>query len=293
MCDQDMPLDWAIRIIELTIDGIARGFVFALLGLGITLVFGLGGILNLAIGAFSVIAVIAVLGVLGVVPNLGVAVVTGVAFIGVLGVAIDRSLLSLVYRSEGEERILLGIFVTLGLATLLDGLLFIYYSSSYSLSAGVPSISPFGIFIRGSSIAVIGVSLVLFVLLYLFFSRTYVGQATRTVMQDETGAILCGIDPRTMRTLVFVLSAVIAAFAGILYSFSFEISAASAFNLTIDAIIVSIVGGVTSIVGAVVAGLLLGVIVTFTNAFIGAYIAQVALFAVAVVALIVKPEQVA
>lgn len=288
-----MVLDGAIRIIELGIDGVARGFVFALLGLGITLVFGLGGILNLAIGAFSVIAVLAVLGILGIVPNLGISILIGITFIGILGVVIDRSLLSLVYRSEGEERILLGIFVTIGLAILIDGLLFIYYSSSYSLSAGIPSISPFGIFIRGSSIAVIGISLVMFLALYFFFSRTYVGQATRTVMQDETGAILCGIDPRKIRTLVFVLSAMIAGMAGILYSFNFEISAASAFNLTIYAIIVSIVGGVTSIVGAVVAGLLLGLIVTFTNAFIGAYIAQVVLFAVAIVALIAKPEQIA
>lgn len=288
-----MPTDLAIRLAELAVDGIARGVVLALLGLGITLVFGLGGVLNLAIGVFSVIAVVVAVEVLGLVPSVPVAVLGSVLAVGAFGLTIDKSLLSLVYRAEGEDRILLGIFVTLGLATFLDGLLYIYYSSSYSLSVGVPSTSVFGVQVRGSSIAIISLAAVLFGVLYYFFSRTYVGTATRTVMQDETGAVLCGISTRRMRTLVFVMSAAIAAIAGILYSFTYEVRASTGFELTILAIIVSIVGGVTSIVGAVVAGLLLGLVITFTSAFIGAYVAEVILFAVAIVVLLLRPEEVA
>lgn len=288
-----MVVDLATRVLELLIDGIAQGTVLALLGIGITIVFGLGGVLNLAIGVFSVLAVISAVAILGVVPFAPLAIVAAIVIVGAVGLAIDKSVLSLVYKSEGEERILLGIFVTLGLAIFLDGLLVSYYPSSYSLSSGVPSMTLLGIQIRGSSITAIGVSAVIFAILYYFFSRTYLGAATRTVMQDETGAILCGISPRRMRTFVFVLSAVIAAIAGILYSFSATVSVADGFELTILALIVSIVGGVTSIVGAVGAGLVIGVIVTFTSAYVGAYIAEVVLFVIAVLVLIARPEEIA
>lgn len=285
-------MDTGIQMIELLVDGISRGLVFALLGVGITVVFGLGGVLNLALGVFSVIAIILGVELLGLTGTLFAAIPIAVLAVALLGLAVDRSLLSLVYRSEGDERILLGIFTTLGLATFLDGLLFITYPSSYSLSSGISSLSVAGIQIRGSSIAVIGVAVAMFAVLYYFFSRTYLGGAMRTVLQDETGAILCGISPRRMRTYVFLLSTSIAGIAGILYSFTFEVSVATGFELTIYAIIVSIVGGVTSILGAAIAGLLLGIVVTFTSAFVGAYISEIVLFGVAIAVLIVRPEQI-
>lgn len=285
-------MDTGIQMIELLVDGISRGLVFALLGVGITVVFGLGGVLNLALGVFSVIAIILGVELLGLTGTLFAAIPIAVLAVALLGLAVDRSLLSLVYRSEGDERILLGIFTTLGLATFLDGLLFITYPSSYSLSSGISSLSVAGIQIRGSSIAVIGVAVAVFAVLYYFFSRTYLGGAMRTVLQDETGAILCGISPRRMRTYVFLLSTSIAGIAGILYSFTFEVSVATGFELTIYAIIVSIVGGVTSILGAAIAGLLLGIVVTFTSAFVGAYISEIVLFGVAIAVLIVRPEQI-
>lgn len=281
------------QLVEFAIDGITQGLVLALLGLGITIVFGLGGVLNLSIGVFSAIAVVIAIELLGITSSLPLSVVLAVVAVTGLGLVVDKSLLSFVYRSEGEERVLLGIFVTLGLATLLDGLLVIARPSSYSLSVGVPSTTVLGAQIRGSSIAIIAISLAVFAGLYYFFRRTYLGRAMRTVLQDETGAVLCGISPRKMRTLVFVLSASIAAVAGILYSFTQQVGAAEGFELTILALIVSIVGGVTSIVGAVAAGLVLGLIATFTSAYVGAYVAEIALFAAAIVALLLQPEQVA
>ncbi|ARS91085.1 branched-chain amino acid ABC transporter permease [Natrarchaeobaculum aegyptiacum] len=288
-----MVAETLTRIAEFTIDGITQGLVLALLGLGITIVFGLGGVLNLSIGVFAFLGVIVALELLGITGNLLVSAVLAVAIVTLFGLVVDKSLLSLVYRSEGEERILLGIFVTLGLAIFLDGLLFISYPSSYSLSFGIPSTTIAGVQIRGSSIGIILISTVILTALYLFFSRTYLGGATRTVMQDETGAVLCGISPRKMRTFVFALSVAIAAIAGILYSTTQSVYAATGFELTILALIVSIVGGVTSIVGAVVAGLALGIIATFTSAYVGAYVAEIALFAVAVIALLLQPEEIA
>lgn len=277
---------------ELLVDGLTRGFIFAMLGLGITVVFGLGGVLNLAIGVFAVVAVLLAVELLELTGSLPVAILGALLGVGLLGLVIDRSLLSLVYRSEGEERITLGIFTTLGLAIFLDGVLITEFPSTYSLDHGFPSTTLAGVQVRGASIAVIVFSLVVLALLYYLFSRTYLGKGTRTVLQDETGAVLCGISPRRMRTFVFVLSVVIAAVAGVLYSFISQLDVASGFELTIYALIVSVVGGVTSIVGAVAAGLLLGVVATFASAWIGAYVAELILFGAAIAVLIARPEQI-
>lgn len=110
---------------------------------------------------------------------------------------------------------------------MLQGALSLQYSGLSSIPLELPSYNVAGVFIRGSSLLIIGISLITLLAMYLFFSRTYTGMATRTIMQDETGALLCGIDTRRMRT--FVLSVSIAAFAGVLYGFSFEAGASDSF----------------------------------------------------------------
>ena len=282
-------------LVGLLIDGIGSGLILAMLGLGITLVFGLGGVLNLSQGVFSIIGILIAVEAFGIFPNVVVSVVAAFLLTGIVALAIDRSLLPLVYRSEGEERMLVGIFVTLGLAFFLEGLLVLRYPDVYAVHAEFPLMSYMGgnLQIRGASLAVIAISVVVFAVLYWFFDRTYVGQATRTVMQDEVGATLCGIDTRMLRTYVFILSAMVAAIAGALYSLSGEVQVASGFALTINAVIVSVVGGVTSISGTVLAGLALGIITTFASAFIGAYFSAISLFVVAIAVLVYKPEQIA
>ena len=278
--------------LELLIDGLARGMILSLFGLGITLVFGLGEILNLLIGVFAVVAVIASSILMRTVPELAIAGLVAVAVVGLLALLLDRSVMSLVYRETGEDRILLGIFVTLGLSLLFEGLLFVFYAESYFLGTDVPSVSLGAVNVTGSSIAVIATATVLFGLIYYFFSRTYLGIATRTVIQDENGAILCGIRPRRVQSIVFVLSAAIAGTAGVLYALDAEVTPASAFELTTFAIMVSIVGGVDSIRGTVAAGVVLGIIITVAGAVFGSYLATVTLFAAAIAVLIYKPEQI-
>ena len=280
-------------LVELAIDGLARGLLFALLGVSITLVFGLGNVLNIALGVFAVLAVIASVELTALVPNVAAGAVGGLVLVGALGLAVDRTLLSSVYRSEGDERIVLGIFVTLGLAIFLEGLLFVFFPLSYTVPHGVEALTLGGLRVRGSTLLVLAVASSVLVGLFLFLDRTYFGTATRTVFQDETGALLCGIDPRRVRTVIFVLSVVVAGIAGILRGLESELSAAAAFELTVFAIIVSIVGGVRNVRGTVAAGVLLGLVITFGNYLIGAYVSKVILFGVAVAVLVARPEEIA
>ncbi|MCD2201693.1 branched-chain amino acid ABC transporter permease [Halobacterium sp. KA-4] len=280
----------AASTLEILVDGLARGVLFALLGLGITLVFGLGGVLNLAIGVFAVMAVLATVTLLGIVNSIVAAIIGGLLVILLIALVVDRTLFSLVYQSEGSERELLGIFVTLGLATFLDGLLYMHFPSGYSIPWRVGAINVGGLVFQSSSLLIIGVGIVLFIAFYAFLERTYLGSATRTVMQDETGALLCGINPRRIRTLVFLLSVLIAGIAGMLYSIAYTINVSAEFTLGIYAVLVSVVGGVTNVTGTIAAGLFLGVLFTFSNAWIGSFVANIIVFLVTVAVLITKAE---
>ena len=274
----------------ITVDGLAFGASLALLGVGITLVYGLGEVLNLAIGAFAVIAAISASLLTSEGVTLPVAALAGLGLVGVFGLVIDRTLLSLVYRSDGEERILLGIFTTLGLAVMLEGILVNFVSSRYSLPLGIEPIDLGTTVVTGTSVVSIIVAAVVLLVLFAFLNRTFLGKATRTIFQDERGAQLVGIDPRKIRTLVFVLSAVVAGLAGLLVAARSNIGVGNAFQFTTFALIVSIVGGVRSLVGAVVAGAVLGLVNTLANFFIGSYFATIILFGAAIVFLLFRPE---
>ena len=284
-----MVANQLVQIGSLLVDGLSIGLLYAMLGLGITLVFGLGGILNLALGVFSIVALLLTFELTGSVP-LVVAAFLAIVGAAIIGLVIERTLLQLVYRSEGDDRLLLGIFTTLGLSIMLQGVLSLQYSGLFSVPVELPSVRIFGAFIRGGSLVIIAFSVLTLLIMYLFFSRTYTGMATRTIMQDETGAIYCGIDTGRMRTLVFVLSIAIAGFAGVLYGLTFEAGVSDSFHLTITAVIVSIVGGVTSITGVVAAGVLLGILTTFVSAYLGSYISTISLFGAAIIVLLLKPE---
>ena len=274
----------------ITVDGLAFGASLALLGVGITLVYGLGEVLNLAIGAFAVIAAISASLLTSEGVALPIAAVAGLGLVGVFGLVIDRTLLSLVYRSDGEERILLGIFTTLGLAVLLEGVMVNLVSSRYSLPLDISPIDVGTTVVTGTSVVSIVVAAVVLAVLFAFLNQTFLGKATRTIFQDERGAQLVGIDPRKIRTLVFVLSAVVAGLAGLLVAARSNVGVGNAFQFTTFALIVSIVGGVRSLVGAVIAGALLGLVNTLANFFIGSYVATIILFGAAIAFLLFRPE---
>lgn len=277
-------------LIEVAIDGVAFGMFLAILGVGITLVFGLGEVLNLAIGGFAILGMLVAHYMVNTVGlGIGPAFLVGVLTVGVVGIAVDRSMLSLVYKSSGEERILLGIFVTLGLAILIEGVLTNVFPARYALSLGLPNIRPLGLRIPTSSLFVIGVGGLLLGLLFAFLRGTFLGKATRTVFQDEVGARLIGVDPRQIRAIVFVLSALVAGVAGVAYGTTATLSVERGFRFTIYALIVSIVGGIRSIEGTAVAGIVLGIVATYASFFVGAYLAAIILFMTAVVILLVRP----
>ena len=260
------------------LDGIVLGLAFGLLGVGMTLVYGLGGVLNLAYGQIVVLAAI----VISLVMEDGVATVWA-AFVGVLAAAgaavvLDLTLMRPVYRQHGEERTLMGLLLTLGAAFVIGGLLAWRYplGALYINVSGAP-VSVSGVPMPVGSIWASVIALAVAGALLLFLGLTTFGRGVRSVIQDETGARLVGINPSRVRTVVFALSGALAGIVAITHSMSSPLTVNAGFEFTTFALIVTVVGGLGSVAGAFLAGVLLGIVNSLSAHYIGQYITTIIL----------------
>jgi branched-chain amino acid transport system permease protein len=273
------------------LDGIAYGLQLAVLAVGLTLIYGLGGVLNLAHGQFAVVVAIAASLLMSKgVPTL-LAVVAGVALGAVLALAVDASLMRPVYRLRGEARVLLSLLLTIGLAFVIDGLLVSYYPfTALRLSVPGPAITVLGVAMRRGSLVASVVALVALGALIVFLRYTRRGKAVRSIIQDEEGAQLCGINPARVRTAVFALSGALAGVAAVTEGLTSSLSATDGLNLTILALIVTVVGGLGSVAGALLAGLLLGIVYMLSTFYIGAYVTFIILLVAAMATILIRPS---
>jgi len=271
-------------------DGIVQGLQLSLLAVGITLIFGLGGVLNLAHGQFAVIGGVAAKLLLnwGVHPVL--AGIGGIIAAGLFGLLVDRSLLVPAYRYRGEERLLLGLILTLGLSFVIDGYLnYALPEFSLMLSLPIPAVQVATIPMRTAGLATSLIAMMVFLALFLFLRRTLLGKTIRSIIENEIGAELCGIDPSRTRTIIVGLAAMMAGLAGIAQGLFSSLGTEMGPEFTILGLLVAVVGGVRSINGTLVAGVFLGIINAFASRYVGAYVAFIILLSVAMVTILLRP----
>jgi branched-chain amino acid transport system permease protein len=274
----------------IVLDGIVLGLAFGLLGVGMTLIYGLGGVLNLAYGQMVVVAAIVVWLLMDDVPT-AVAAIVGVLAAAAIGVALDLTLMRAVYRRTGEDRTLLGLLLTLGTAFVIAGLLNWRYplGALYINVSGEP-ISILGVPMSAGSVLASGIALGVGAALLLLFGATTFGRGVRSVIQDEIGARLVGISPSFVRTVIFALSGALAGIVAVTQSMSGPLTVTAGFELTIFALIVCVVGGLGSVAGAFLAGVLLGVVNAMSAHYIGQYITSVILLGAAALTLLIRPR---
>lgn len=275
----------------IVLDGIVFGLQLSMLAVGLTLIYGLGGILNLAHGQFaSVAAIVGAVLIAGGTPVMA-ALVAAVAVAGLMALVMDSTLMRPVYRLQGEPRVLLSLLLTLGVAFAIDGLLIYYHPfTRLNLSIPGPSVNILGVTMRSSSVVASLIAITVLTALIVFLRYARFGRAIRSIIQDEQGAQLCGINPYFVRTVVFVLSGVMAGLVAITQGFISSVGATSGLNFTIFALIVTVVGGLGRVSGALVAGILLGVIHAFASFYIGAFVTLVILLAAAMATILIRPS---
>jgi branched-chain amino acid transport system permease protein len=273
------------------LDGIVLGLAFGLLGVGMTLVYGLGGVINLAYGQIVVLAAIVASLVIERGQSQALAAVAGVlAAIGI-SVLLDLTLMRPVYREHGEERILLGLLLTLGAAFVIGGVLaWRYPDGALFISILGDPVSIIGVPMAVGSIWASAIALAVGAVLLVFFGATTFGRGIRSVIQDETGARLVGINPSFVRTVIFALSGALAGIVAMTYSMNGPLTVNAGFELTTFALIVTVVGGLGSVAGAFLAGVLLGVVNALSAHYIGQYYTTVILLGTAALTILVRPR---
>ena len=277
-------------MVAILIDGIVQGLQLSLMAVGITLIYGLGGVLNLAHGQFAVVGGIAAALCLEAGANPLVACTIGILGAGVFGLLVDRTLLLPAYRSAGEDRLLLGLLITLGLSFVVNGYLdYRYANISLTIKLATPSFEVAGITVRSASAVAACIAMVAFALLFAFLKATLLGKVIRSIIQNEVGAGLCGINPGRTRTLIVALSAMMAGLAGIAQGLFSSLGTEMGNELTTFALIVAVVGGVRSVNGTLVAGVLLGIVNAFASYYVGAYLTLIILLGTAVFTILLRP----
>jgi branched-chain amino acid transport system permease protein len=272
------------------LDGIVLGLQFGLLGVGLTLVYGLGGVLNLAYGQMAVLGAIVVSLRMDAGSPAFVAVLIGLLAAGGLGLFLDLTLMRPVYRRRGEPRVLLGLLLMLGVGIIIDGfLVWRYPIGALSLRIGGDAIEILGVRMRTGSLLASAIALAVGAVLALFFRFATTGKAVRSVIQDEEGAQLCGVNPAVIRSLVFTLSGVLAALVAVTRSMTGPVTVNAGIDFTTLALIVAVVGGLGSVTGAFLAGLLLGIVNTVSAFYIGTYVTTIILLAAAALTIVLRP----
>jgi branched-subunit amino acid ABC-type transport system permease component len=272
------------------LDGTVLGLQFGLLAAGLTLVYGLGGVLNLAYGQMAVVAAItaslALDAGLPTVPAVGVGLLAGAVF----GLLLDLTLLRPVYRRQGESRVLLSLLLTLGVSFIVEGfLIWRYPLKALTLHIGGGAVEILGVPMRRGSLLASAITIITFAGLFIFFQRTILGRAVRSVIEDEEGARLVGIYPNRMLRLILILSGVLAGLVAVTRSMVTPVDVSSGLSITVFALIVTVVGGLGNFAGALLAGIILGIINVVAADLIGSYISLIILLVAAAVTILIRP----
>lgn len=273
------------------LDGIVLGLQFGLLAAGLTLVYGLGGVLNLAYGQMAVMSAMVVLFSLDAGLPLLAAIGLGLLAGGILGLILDLTILRPIYRLRGEARVLLSLLLTLGIAFVVDGFFnWRFPLEGLSIRVGSGPIEILGVRMTAGSVVASIITIVALASLLAFFRATTLGRAVRSVIEDQEGAKLVGIDPHKMLRIILVLSGVLAGLVAVTRSMVAPVTVTAGFGLTVNALIVTVVGGLGSVTGALLAGIILGIINVIAASYIGTFLSLIILLVAAAVTILVRPS---
>jgi branched-chain amino acid transport system permease protein len=282
-----------LLLIDILISGLILGGMYALVAMGLTLQYGVARILNLAYGEVlvgSAFAAYVLFTFFAIGPLLGLAIVLPLAF-GANWLIYRYMLTPLVKRARSRTALEVdSILATFGLLFVLQGILFVvfggqYYSYSY---LSVPMT------LLGSTVSVNRVIALCFAaalgtLLYLALTRTRAGTAVRAVAVNPDAAQLVAIDVRRIAAFAFALGGAMCAAGGVLTSMFLTFNAAMGVVFTMKALIVVIMGGVGNLLGALLAGLLLGLIETVVARLVDPGLTLAANFALFLAVLLIRP----
>ena len=275
------------------IDGVSLGSIYAIIALGYTMVYGIAKMLNFAHGDVIMIGgyiCFIAMNQLGLSPIVALAMAMAVCTL--LGVLIER----LAYKPLRAASSLAVLITAIGVSYLLQNLAQLIWSSSkksFTVDLSFADISLFGgrLNIEGVAVCAVLACVLVMTLLTAFIGHTKTGKAMRAVAEDKSAAELMGISVNRTISVTFAIGSTLAAIAGLLFCAKTSTLSPTTGSLPgIKAFSAAVLGGIGSIPGALLGGLLLGVIEIFSAEYISDQLKDAIVFAVLIVILLVKPN---
>ena len=278
------------KLIQTLISGLSLGSIYALIALGYTMVYGIAKMLNFAhgdiimVGAYAVITAVFTMGL----PPF-IAILISIALCALLGIVIEF----LAYRPLRQAQPLAVLITAIGVSYLLQNLALLIYGSeqkAFPTIVALPTVHIGGVYIDGITLATLVVTAVIMVALSLFINKTRMVKAMRAVSEDKEAAELMGISVNRTITVTFAIGSALAGVAAIFYGAAYTyIRPTTGAMPGIKAFTAAVFGGIGSIPGAMLGGILLGVIEQLSKTYISTLWADAIVFGVLVVVLVVKP----
>ena len=272
------------------INGLSLGSVYAIIALGYTMVYGIAKMLNFAHGDVIMVAgfvIYTMMNSLGVNPI--VAVLISVIVCTALGVTIEK----IAYKPLRKATPLAVLITAIGVSYFLQNLALLIFGSDTKMFTSivkVPQLKLGEIIITGETIVTIIACIIIMVCLTLFIKKTKAGQAMLAVSEDKDAAELMGINVNATISLTFAIGSGLAAIAGALLCSQYtSLTPYTGAMPGIKAFVAAVFGGIGSIPGALIGGLLLGVIENLSKAYISSQMADAIVFSVLIIVLLVKP----
>lgn len=281
-----------MSFISYLINGISLGSIYALIALGYTMVYGIAKMLNFAhgdiimIGGFTLFVVMNTLGL----PPL-VAVLIAIAICTALGVIIEK----VAYKPLRQASPLAVLITAIGVSYLLQNVALLIFGANTKLFTSVVTVPAISlaegqINISGETTVTIIASIIIMIGLMFFIKKSKAGQAMLAVSEDKGAAELMGINVNATITLTFAIGSALAAIAGALLCSAYPtLTPYTGAMPGIKAFVAAVFGGIGSIPGAFIGGILLGIIENLSKAYISSQMADAIVFAVLIVVLLVKP----
>ncbi len=277
-------------VLQSAISGILLGFVYALVAIGLTMVFGVMGVANFAHGAFLMLGMYFtywIFMLLGIDPYLGA--IGSFSLLFFMGILIQRFLISPMLKAHHHMQVIL----TFGILVLLENLVLVLWgpelrsvTPAYSLSVielGALCLSVPRLLASGLAVGMTAV-------LYWLLRRTDLGLAIQATAQDEAGATLMGIDVPRIQAIVFGLGSACAGFAGALLTPFFYLAPDVGNVFLMTAFVVVVLGGMGSFEGALLGGLIIGIVESMAGALLGPSLKGIVIYAIFFVLLLSKPR---
>lgn len=281
-----------MEFLSYLVSGISLGSIYALIALGYTMVYGIAKMLNFAhgdiimIGGFSIFTISTTMGFSPIVGVIG-----SIIICTVLGITIEK----VAYKPLRQASSLAVLITAIGVSYFLQNAALLIFGSSTKSFTSIVNIEPISLFdgklvISGETIVTITVSVIIMIALTLFINKSKPGRAMLAVSEDRGAAQLMGINVNSTITLTFAIGSALAAVAGALLCSAYPaLSPTTGAMPGIKAFTAAVFGGIGSIPGAMVGGVLLGIIENLSKGYISTQLSDAIVFAVLIIVLLVKP----